>query len=83
MIIFNHYVTLWVETLGGYRMDFNNKLNYPEAADLLHYSQAYLRKLVCERRIPFYKMAGGRVYFDRGELETWIDSKMVHFETVG
>lgn len=36
-------------------------------------SKAYIYRLVCERKIPFYKSSGGgRTYFKKSEIESWL-----------
>jgi len=37
---------------------------------------SFLRKLIFERSIPFIKI-GKRIYFDRDELNAWIDAHRV------
>lgn len=37
---------------------------------------SFLRKLIFERSIPFIKI-GKRVYFDRNDLNAWIDAHRV------
>ncbi|MDD2265702.1 helix-turn-helix domain-containing protein [Sulfuricurvum sp.] len=37
---------------------------------------SFLRKMIFDRSIPFIKI-GKRVYFDRDELNAWIDSHKV------
>jgi excisionase family DNA binding protein len=37
---------------------------------------SFLRKMIFDRTIPFVKI-GKRVYFDRDELNQWIDSHKV------
>ena len=37
---------------------------------------SFLRKLIFERSIPFIKI-GKRVYFDRDDLNAWIDAHRV------
>ena len=47
-------------------------LDIDEAANLLHFRKSYLYRLVHEKRIPYYKPRGGRILFDRVELEAFI-----------
>ncbi len=55
-------------------MDRNecNFLTAKEAAEFLSVTIGMLYKLVFQRRLPCYKPNGGRLYFDRAELEAWI-----------
>ena len=39
-------------------------------------SERLLRRLVNERRVPFYKPAG-RILFDLGELDDWVEAARV------
>lgn len=35
-------------------------------------SKSHLYKLVCAKKIPYYKSAGGKLtYFDKSEIEAW------------
>ncbi len=43
-----------------------------EAAAYLGCSPAYLYQLTSKQQIPHYKPSGGRLYFDRVELESWM-----------
>jgi len=47
-------------------------LNIEELSVLTGYQKGYLHKLVHERKLPFYKPQGGRLYFLRSEILTWI-----------
>ncbi|GHT06774.1 hypothetical protein AGMMS49525_15400 [Bacteroidia bacterium] len=49
-------------------------LTMDDAALLTGLSKSHLYKLVCGKKIPYYKSAGGakRTYFDKGELTAWL-----------
>jgi len=47
-------------------------LNSTEAAFYLHMSLNQLYKLNSAGAIPYYKPRGGRVYYQRSELQDWI-----------
>jgi len=47
-------------------------LNIEELSKLTGYQRGYLFKLVHERKLPYYKPQGGRLYFLRSEILTWI-----------
>ncbi len=47
-------------------------LTLSEAAQYLDISKSYLYKLTCSNKIPHYKPQGKRVYFAKGELNTWL-----------
>jgi len=47
-------------------------LSVVEAAAFTGLSKNYIYKLVCQKRIPFYKPMGGRVFFKQDELERFI-----------
>lgn len=48
-----------------------------EAARYMGISKSYLYKLTMKREIPCYKPLGKVVYFNRKELETWLQSNRV------
>lgn len=52
-------------------------ISIDEATELLHLKKSYVYRLVHERKIPHYKFNGGRVLFDRTELETLIKAGRV------
>ena len=54
-------------------------LTLEETAKFLDLSKSYLYRLVCYKKIPFYKPEGKRLYFDQVELVAWI--KRNHSET--
>ena len=47
-------------------------LTLPEAADFLGLKESYVYKLVFLKRLPYYKPHGGRLLFDRAELEALV-----------
>lgn len=48
-------------------------LNMEEAAMLTGYSKEHLYRLVCKKKIPYYKSDGGRyTFFKKAELESWL-----------
>lgn len=52
-------------------------LNTVEAAQLLDMSPSSLYKLTSQKRIPFYRPNGKRIYFLREEVEAWLLSKRI------
>ena len=47
-------------------------LTMPDCALLTGLSKSHLYKLVCEKKIPYYKSQGGKLtYFDKSEIEAW------------
>lgn len=46
-----------------------------EACRYLHFKPSYLYKLTAQKKIPFYKPAGKKIYFYRRELNEWIREK--------
>lgn len=52
-------------------------LTSDEAARYMGISKSYLYKLTMKREIPCYKPLGKVVYFNRKELETWLQSNRV------
>ena len=49
-------------------------LTAQEAASYMGISKSYLYKLTMNRQIPHYKPMGKMVYFNRLELEQWLQS---------
>lgn len=47
-------------------------LSTVEAAEFTGYSLNYIRRLVSQGKIPHLKPNGGRVFFRRSELESWL-----------
>ena len=47
-------------------------LSLTDAAAYLGLNPSYLYKLVSQKKIPYYKPMGGRVFFRREELEGFI-----------
>jgi len=48
-------------------------LTMTDASLLTGLSKSHLYKLVCAKKIPYYKSQGGKLtYFDRRELEAWM-----------
>lgn len=52
-------------------------LTSDEAARYLGVSMSYLYKLTMRREIPHYKPLGKKCYFNRHELEDWLQSNRV------
>jgi excisionase family DNA binding protein len=52
-------------------------LTSDEAAAYMGISKSYLYKLTMRQQIPFYKPMGKRCYFNRQELEQWLQSNRV------
>lgn len=49
-----------------------NVLTMDEAALLTGLSKSHLYKLVCGKKIPYYKSDGGKItYFKKQEIEEW------------
>ena len=53
-----------------------NLIDVSAVADRLGVSVRYVRRLVAERRIPFYKL-GHLLQFDSDEVEAWLDRTRV------
>lgn len=47
-------------------------LTFDEASSYTGLSKSTLYKMTCNREIPHYKPRGGRVFFNRKELEAWL-----------
>ena len=52
-------------------------LTSDEASRYMGISKSYLYKLTMKQQIPHYKPMGKMVYFNRQELETWLQSNRV------
>lgn len=51
-------------------------LSISDAADRLGVTERYIRRLVSERRVPFYKV-GRLIRFQESDLETWLNAGRV------
>jgi len=40
-------------------------------------TERYLRRLVAERRIPYYKPSGGRLLFDLADIDALVETSRV------
>lgn len=49
-----------------------------DAAAYLGLSKSYLYKLIAERKIKHYKPAGKKIYFDRDDLDNYIQQNCVN-----
>jgi excisionase family DNA binding protein len=47
-------------------------LTFDEAATFAGFSKSYLYKLTAGNRVPHYKPSGKLCYFNRSELEAWL-----------
>lgn len=56
-------------------------LTSDEAAKYMGVSKSYLYKLTMRQRIPHYKPMGKMVYFNRLELEQWLQNNRVSTAT--
>lgn len=56
-------------------------LTSDEAAKYMGISKSYLYKLTMRMQIPFYRPMGKMVYFNRLELEEWLQSNRVSTST--
>ncbi len=54
-------------------------MNAPEVAEFLRVSESTIRKLVKEKRIPYFKLEG-RYLFYRGALEKWANELTIEPE---
>ena len=53
-------------------MQNNKPLSVTDAAFYTGLSKAYLYKLIYLKKIPYYKPTGGKVFFKKEELDTFI-----------
>lgn len=54
-----------------------NVLCFDDVVLLTGLSKSHLYKLTCSHQIPHYKPNGKQLYFDRGEVESWMKQKRV------
>ena len=54
-------------------------MNVPDVAVFLRVSESTIRKLVKEKKIPYFKIEG-RYLFYRGALEKWVNSLTIEPE---
>lgn len=47
-------------------------INVKQLCEEYGFSASFLYKMTAARRIPFYQPTGGRIYFDRNEIEAYI-----------
>ena len=61
------------------KMSLNTKevLTTDEAASYMGVSKSYLYKLTMEKRIPHYKPMGKMCFFNRKEMEMWLQTNRV------
>ena len=52
-------------------------LTFDEAATFTGLSKSYLYKLTSGQKVPHYKPAGKLVYFNRAELQAWLQQNRV------
>ena len=52
-------------------------LTSDEAAKYMGISKSYLYKLTMQQKVPHYKPTGKMCYFNRMELESWLQSNRV------
>ena len=46
-----------------------------EAATRLGCSERFIRRLVQERRIPFFKVGGSKLRFSTADIERWLEAQ--------
>jgi excisionase family DNA binding protein len=62
----------------GYTMPQNSYfLTVKQAAAFLGFSEKYIRKLVFLKKIPYFKPLGGKILFDKEELERLVRASRV------
>lgn len=47
-------------------------LTIEECAAYTGYGKDHIYRLTSQRQIPFYKPMGGKIYFDRQEIDEWL-----------
>ena len=61
----------------GASLNSKEVLNASEACQYTGFSKSYLYKLTSRREIPHYKPSGKMVFFNRLELEAWLQTNRV------
>lgn len=51
-------------------------IDIQELAKYLDSSVAFVRKLILTKQVPYFKV-GGRIKFDRNEIDAWLECKKV------
>jgi excisionase family DNA binding protein len=54
-----------------------NVLVLSDVEFLTGFSKSHIYKLTCAHQIPHYKPNGKQIYFDRGEIESWLKQNRV------
>lgn len=54
-----------------------NVLTLEEALEYTGFARSYLYKLTAARKIPHYKPNGKRLFFNREELERWLQQNRI------
>lgn len=56
-------------------------LNIEDMAKLTGFSKSYIYKLTSRKKIPFYRPAGGKIFFRRDEIKDWINQSRICSES--
>lgn len=68
-------IELRVSELENLVLHTKNVLSFEEASRFLNLSKSYLYKLTSGNLIPHYKPQGKMLYFEKTELEAWLQPK--------
>ena len=52
-------------------------LSISEVASYTGYKESYLYKLCSQRKIPHFKPFGGRIFFDKNDIISWLTKNRV------
>jgi len=69
------------QRLQDQQLPFRGTLNLKEASHYLGVSTSCIYKMTSQRRIPFYRPGGKRLYFKREDLDQWMLSNRVEAES--
>ena len=58
-------------------MTSDTLLDVPAAATRLGCKERFIRRLVQERRIPFFKVGGSKIRFSTRDLDVWLDGQRI------
>lgn len=53
-------------------------LTIEDVADLTGLSKSHIYNLTCRKEIPYYRLRGKQIYFDRTEVEAWMKQNRVN-----
>ena len=58
-------------------------ISVQELAEMIKFTPATIYRWVKDRRIPFVKMPGNDIRFDKQKIEKWIENRTVKSKNLG